>query len=151
MEESKILILDFQDKYLEECARLGAIAPDPWSRSDLQSNAENPHRFILVALLGGQVAGFACFMEIGGCADLEQIVISPECRRQGIGQALITSAMERLAKKGVKSCLLEVRASNLGAIRLYEKSGFKALAARPGLYSNPSEDGLIMERKPGSK
>ena len=51
-----------------------------------------------------------------------------------------------LAKKGVHSLALEVRASNAPAIALYEQLGFQQVGRRPNYYRNPKEDALILKK-----
>ena len=41
---------------------------------------------------------------------------------------------------------LEVRKSNLPAIKLYEKAGFENMGIRPRFYTEPEEDAVIMTR-----
>ncbi|MNL57349.1 ribosomal-protein-alanine N-acetyltransferase [compost metagenome] len=55
-------------------------------------------------------------------------------------QFLITHAAEADAKW----LTLEVRVSNEGAKRLYEKYGFTALGRRKGYYQDDGEDALVM-------
>ena len=43
--------------------------------------------------------------------------------------------------------LLEVRASNDGAIALYKEAGFKAIAKRRAYYTHPREDAVVMRKK----
>jgi ribosomal-protein-alanine N-acetyltransferase len=42
--------------------------------------------------------------------------------------------------------VLEVRASNEAAIRLYSARGFEKIGVRRNFYNNPREDALIMRR-----
>ena len=44
----------------------------------------------------------------------------------------------------VKYITLEVRVSNIAAIGLYEKYGFRSLGTRKGYYQDNNEDALIM-------
>ena len=45
---------------------------------------------------------------------------------------------------------LEVRVSNVGAIRLYERFGFRARGVRRGYYTDNREDALVMWRDPAA-
>ena len=51
------------------------------------------------------------------------------------------------AAAGARRATLEVRSSNLAALRLYELLGFAVRAVRPRYYSRPEEDGLILWRE----
>ena len=57
------------------------------------------------------------------------------------------SSTSRLAR-GAREATLEVRLSNLGARRLYEKYGFRPVGIRPRYYSDDHEDALIMTTEP---
>lgn len=48
---------------------------------------------------------------------------------------------------GAKRIFLEVRETNLPALRLYERLGFKPAGRRPGYYTNPPADALLFERR----
>ena len=47
-------------------------------------------------------------------------------------------------QSGSRLVLLEVRCTNLPAVKLYEKHGFRQTRVRPNYYSRPSEDGIDM-------
>jgi ribosomal-protein-alanine N-acetyltransferase len=51
------------------------------------------------------------------------------------------------AQEGARRATLEVRESNTAALQLYERLGFHVAARRPGYYTNPSEDALILWRE----
>ena len=55
--------------------------------------------------------------------------------------------LERADRMGIGDCTLEVRVSNLPAIRLYESLGFKGEGVRPDFYDKPREDALIMWKR----
>ena len=55
--------------------------------------------------------------------------------------------MAAAAQEGARRATLEVRASNTPALQLYERMGFAVRGKRPGYYTNPSEDALILWRE----
>jgi [ribosomal protein S18]-alanine N-acetyltransferase len=77
-------------------------------------------------------------------AHITTIAIKPEYRRKKIGETLLNKILEICYKNEIKYITLEVRVSNVAAIRLYEKYGFKSLGTRKGYYQNNNEDALIM-------
>jgi ribosomal-protein-alanine N-acetyltransferase len=81
-----------------------------------------------------------------GAADweLENVAVGREFRRRGIGRELIAALLAYARAGNAERILLEVRASNEGAIRLYKGSGFQILARREGYYRDPDEDALVM-------
>ena len=58
----------------------------------------------------------------------------------GIARALLAGLLQRLTGE----VFLEVRASNLAAIQLYESLQFARVGIRPAYYSHPTEDGVVL-------
>ena len=88
--------------------------------------------------------GFA----IARCAtaewEIENVVVAPEKRRQGVGIKIIQELLLQAQSAGATSVLLEVRESNMAARRLYEKLGFSQQGRRSNYYRNPEEDALLL-------
>ncbi|WP_257210621.1 GNAT family N-acetyltransferase [Actinomyces ruminis] len=70
----------------------------------------------------------------------------PAVRRRGVATALLGALLRVAADAGCRAVLLEVRASNEGAQRLYEAHGFKAIGHRRRYYLAPVEDAVVMRR-----
>ena len=64
--------------------------------------------------------------------------------RNHIGEAIIQRIIDDCYKNNIKYLTLEVRVSNIPAIKLYEKYGFQSLGTRKGYYQDNNEDALIM-------
>lgn len=77
---------------------------------------------------------------------INNIGVRVEHRRKGLGGMLLASALERGAALGALASVLEVRASNIAAQKLYGRAGFEVAGRRRGYYKNPFEDALIMTR-----
>ena len=75
------------------------------------------------------------------------IAVRPEYRRRGIAESLIHELVSELKAKDAYCLTLEVRASNLPAITLYEKLGFVQVGRRPNYYTSPKEDALILRKE----
>jgi len=86
----------------------------------------------------------------GGCwviieeAHITNVAVLPDFRRQNIGETILNSIIKHCYENGVKYLTLEVRVSNIAAIGLYEKYGFKSLGTRKHYYQDNDEDALIM-------
>jgi ribosomal-protein-alanine N-acetyltransferase len=114
-----------------------------------------PETFI-VAEENGEVVGYImCRIEMGlsnfGFSFVKKghivsIAVMPQCRRKGIGQALVIKAMEGMRLYNAKQCFLEVRVTNTPAISLYKKLGFKIARTISGYYSD-GEDAYVMSRE----
>jgi ribosomal-protein-alanine N-acetyltransferase len=70
------------------------------------------------------------------------LCVLPEYRRQGIGIALLAKCEELLATPVIR---LSVRASNHGAVGLYEQAGYKLVDRRKKYYAG-GEDALVFEK-----
>ena len=86
----------------------------------------------------------------GGCwhifeeGHITTLSVHPEVRRKKIAQALLLRIFEDCYKDMIKYVTLEVRESNIPAISLYEKNGFKSIGMRKGYYQDNNENALIM-------
>jgi [ribosomal protein S18]-alanine N-acetyltransferase len=113
-------------------------------------HTENPRRLAWVAWLAGERSTAAGFLvaQCGGPEwELENVAVAAGCRRRRVGSALVSMLFDAARNAGAERIVLEVRASNVGAIALYQRAGFEQLGRRPGYYRNPSEDALILARR----
>ena len=94
-----------------------------------------------------KVAGYAALLCAADEGNLVSIGVRKEYRQMGIATELLDILYELAAQRGVASINLEVRESNLPAIRFYEKEGFERTGKRPGFYRNPTEDALLYIRQ----
>ena len=109
--------------------------------------SEVPARLALIAWdedEDGVRAGFLVAQVGAADWELENVAVGREFRRRGIGRELIAALLAYARAGNAERILLEVRASNEGAIRLYKGSGFQILARREGYYRDPDEDALVM-------
>ena len=123
---------------------------DPWSEAAIAPELENPLSLWLVAEQGDAVLGYVGSQSVPPEADMMNIAVAPEARRQGIAEALVHALEAALRENGVESLTLEVRVSNLPARALYEKLGFTPVGLRKNYYFHPKEDACIL-RKDWSK
>ena len=110
---------------------------------------ENDNAFVIVAEYEGEFAGYADIWTVLDEADLNSIAVRVDFRRKGIGDAIMLAMTEMLSANGVATINLEVRVSNMPAIKLYKKYGFNECGVRPGYYLDNGEDALIMKRETG--
>ena len=119
----------------------------PWSTNAVASELTNPLSLWITAVDGDRVAGYVGSQSVMGEADMMNLAVHPDYRRQGIGERLVTELVRQLSGQSVSSLTLEVRASNAPAIALYEKLGFAMVGRRPKYYQNPREDALILRKE----
>ena len=98
----------------------------------------------------GRIVVFGVMMRAPGEAQILNLSVVPDARRQGLGRALLERFVDNAFRAGAEQMFLEVRVSNLPAIALYESAGFEPVARRANYYPLTSrahgEDALVMRR-----
>ena len=120
---------------------------DPWSEKSVASELNNPLALWLTAVEGERVTGYIGSQTVMDETDMMNVAVHPDFRRRGIAEALVNELVARLKSRESRSLTLEVRASNLSAITLYEKLGFSQIGRRKNYYRNPREDALILRKE----
>ena len=110
-----------------------------WTPAQLQAELDNPRATVLVAQVGGRVAGHAVAWTVADEVHILDVCVSTHARRQGLGSLLVAALLEIAPGPA----LLEVRAGNSGAIALYGSLGFAAVGTRPRYYRD-GEDAVLM-------
>ena len=116
-----------------------------WSRDSFYSEINNKvAKYYTARYSDGKIVGYIGTWHIIDEAHITTIAVHPEFLRQHVGEALIVKMLEDCYNEFIKYITLEVRVSNIPAIKLYEKYGFKSLGTRKGYYQDNNEDALIM-------
>ncbi|HET9045894.1 MAG TPA: ribosomal protein S18-alanine N-acetyltransferase [Casimicrobiaceae bacterium] len=102
-----------------------------------------------VAEREGRIVAYGVLMLAPGEAQILNVSVVPDARRDGLGRALVHQFIGDARRLGAEQCFLEVRVSNIAAIALYESAGFTRIARRSGYYPPmgpgvPREDALVM-------
>ncbi len=96
----------------------------------------------------GNLAAYYLGQDVLDEVHIMQLAVAPQFRRQGLGSRLMQYEIERKRKADMREMLLEVRASNRAAQKLYTALGFKLVGRRDGYYAplenHPPEDALLM-------
>ena len=141
-------IVRMKECYVSSVAALEKICfSDPWSENSVSSELKNKLALWLVAEENGTVAGYIGSQTCGEESDVMNVAVHPDFRRRGIAEALVNALVEELKAIGSHCLTLEVRASNVPAIALYEKMGFSEIGRRKNYYRNPREDALILRKE----
>lgn len=119
----------------------------PWTEKDFVEMAEADYAHYYVAEIDGVIAGYCGIRNIAGEGEISNVAVAESYRRKGIGRALLEYMLKEASFHEIGDCTLEVRLSNVPAIRLYESLGFKSEGIRPGFYDRPREDALIMWKR----
>ncbi|MBD2598588.1 ribosomal protein S18-alanine N-acetyltransferase [Nostoc spongiaeforme FACHB-130] len=118
-----------------------------WTLAGYQRELESPNSELLglfAPLSSIKLLGMGCFWSIVDEAHITILAIHPQYHRQGLGQALLYALLKTACDRGLERATLEVRASNVAAISLYEKFGFKTAGRRRRYYKDNDEDALIL-------
>jgi [ribosomal protein S18]-alanine N-acetyltransferase len=118
----------------------------PWSRSMFAGELAKPASLCLGAFEGEDLVGYLIISRYVDAWHVMNIAVRPEFRRRGIATALLERLFELTSDGSKRGYTLEVRVSNLGAVKLYERLGFSARGTRRGYYTDNREDALIMWR-----
>ena len=121
---------------------------DPWPEAIIAHELENDLSLWLCAVDGETVAGYIGSQTVLGEADMMNVAVSPDYRRQGIGRALVLMLEKALQTQMQATVLtLEVRDSNAPAIALYDALGFMQVGLRKNYYQHPKEDARILRKE----
>lgn len=122
------------------------FADDAWSPQAWWSElAARPRREYVLALdAAGAVAGYAGLDLAGDTADVMTVATAPTHRGRGVGRLLLHELVRRARAHGVEAVLLEVRADNDAARRLYDRAGFEVISVRRRYYQPGDVDALVM-------
>lgn len=116
----------------------------PWRQTTFEGLLNRSDTDLIAATADGKLVGYAVCWTILDQAELGNIAVSPDVRRQGVGRMLVEAGLARARRRGANECFLEVRVSNLAAQALYAQCGFEPVGRRKRYYSNPPEDALVM-------
>lgn len=135
-------IVSMDKKHIERVAELEKLCfSSPWSEKALEEELENENAVFLVS---EDVSGYVGCHFVCGDGAMTNLAVHPDHRRKGIAKALLTALEDEGRKLGAEAISLEVRKSNLSAIRLYEQMGYKTVGERPNFYTKPTENAVLM-------
>lgn len=133
-----------------EIEEMSNLSPWGWDayHAELQSQSTS---LMLVARISQptdpahrSIAGFIVARQFADEIHVNNVAVKPAFRRRGIGERLLTEVLSWGRRQKAKQAVLEVRAGNTAAQRLYEACGFQVIGRRRGYYRSPLEDALLM-------
>lgn len=117
-----------------------------WNSSILESEIKNPFSQYIIAKINREIVGFAGVIDTVDQLEITNIVVRKDFRKKGIGNELLTELIKLAKENDKEKITLEVNNTNLAAIKLYEKNGFKNVGFRKKYYNN-TYDANIMTLK----
>ena len=118
----------------------------PWPRATFEAELKAEWSHIDLAHVGGQPRAFCNYWIVAGEVHILAIAVHPDFRSRGIAARLLAYALDRGRAANCHLATLEVRRSNVPAIALYERAGFKTVHVRARYYQDDGEDALVMLR-----
>lgn len=126
-------------KIEEQCFNSG------FAKATFQKELENKIAFYVVAVCDGVTVGYAGLWNMCQSADIMNVGVRPEFRRQGIAEKMLAELEKFCRNSKIFEINLEVRVSNTPARQLYKKMGFCEIGIRKGYYDG-KEDGVFMKK-----
>jgi len=122
---------------------------NPWTLLMFEQELKlfNSHFCVLKEKESASVLGYAGFWHIIDEAHIVNLAVHPQHREKGYGKILLRELIKKMLNLRCGVVYLEVRESNTGARRLYERAGFEMAGRRKKYYNEPSEDAVIYFRK----
>lgn len=123
-----------------------AVFPFPWTRGNFTDAMKSGYA-CKAAELAGKLAGYAVLTIGVDEGDLLDLAIAPELQRQGLGRELLMQMLDFARELDLQRVLLEVRPSNVAALKLYREAGFLEVGVRRDYYPAMwgREDAIVME------
>lgn len=145
MKEQSLCILPLAEEHLPEVAALESLCfSEPWSIASLRFLLSEAACGVVALSPDGTVMGYGGMVIAPDEGQITNVAVHPSRRRMGIGRAVTEELAKEARRRRLSSLSLEVRASNLPAVALYESLGFAVAGRRRNFYRHPSEDALVM-------
>ena len=117
-----------------------SVYPHPWSHGNFVDSLASGYNGWTLRDDAGALVGYFLLMAAVDEAHLLNVAVAAPYQRQGVGLYLLDKVIACARGLSMDSILLEVRPSNLRALKVYEKYGFAEIGRRKNYY--PAHDGL---------
>ena len=144
-----MIMAPIDESRLDELAALEAKDGDVhWTRDDFAKELDSEFRrfFMVVEADSGPILGYGGYWKAGPEAQITNLVVRQESRCQGVAKRLMEFIFDCARGEECTCCTLEVRRKNAHAQALYKKLGFEIKGTRLGIYTNPVDDAVMMEK-----
>ena len=138
------VISDIDDIYIIEQETYGV---HHWSKKSFLNELTSEYSKYLVCesnFNNKKILGYAGYWIVGNEGHITTMVTSLKYRRKSVADILLYSLINSAIHNKIRWLTLEVRISNIAAIRLYTKYNFKQLGVRKKYYQDNNEDALIL-------
>lgn len=147
---NNIIIREIDNNDIKKISEIEAICfKHPWSEEDFIFEVNNnPFAKILVILVDNEIVGYLDYLVTFNSSSISKIAINPKYQKLGLASKLMDKMFLDIAALGygeVETITLEVRVSNIAAINLYYKFGFKDVVIKKGYYADGEDARYMMK------
>lgn len=142
--------VDLRPMAENDLARVTALErasyPFPWSEGIFRDCLRVGY-VCRVVEIGVELAGYGVMSMGAGEAHILNLCVRESMRGRGIGRTLLRRLLDLARQAGATDAFLEVRPTNLAAIRLYQSFGFEQVGVRRGYYQavGGREDATVLK------
>ncbi len=135
-------------EYIDSLYALECLSfPVPWTKQAFENELENENACYVLLLDEDTVIGYCAFWQAADMADITNVAVHPDYRRQGLGKKILNRILQEAHTRSITQLFLEVRVSNTPAQALYTACGFQLVGMRKKYYADNGEDAVIMMRE----
>ena len=116
----------------------------PWSKKSFSDSLQSNHTLYVVAEIDKSIVGYCGMYLSFNEGNITNVAVDPSHRRKKIAGQMLKYILKRAKEKEITDVILEVRETNVPAIKLYEQIGFEEAGIRKNFYEKPVENALIM-------
>ena len=124
-----------------------SVYPHPWTRGNFADSLASGYHGQVMRDDAGKLVGYFLLMAAVHEAHLLNVAVRSERQGEGLGRYLLDQVAECARGLGMESVLLEVRPSNLRALKVYRAYGFTEIGRRKAYYPDHDgkrEDAIVM-------
>jgi ribosomal-protein-alanine N-acetyltransferase len=126
------------------------VFPTPWSLAMFVLELSKQTGICLAAVRERRLVGYLVCSRYDAVWHVMNLAVDLEYQRMGLASVLLAELYTRVDDERARFTL-EVRRSNVVAIHLYEREGFRAAGVRRRYYQDNGEDALVMWRTPATR
>jgi len=142
-----VIILPLEPSDLAGIWAIEQTLTGPWTYGQLEDELAIGHGWQFVAKgPEGQLCGYLFGSTVIDEVEIRKLAVASAWRRQGVASLLLTTACQNLSLQNITSCFLELRVSNIPALKLYQKNTFHVVGQRKSYYTLPTEDAMILKK-----
>jgi ribosomal-protein-alanine N-acetyltransferase len=124
-----------------------SVYPHPWTRGNFIDSLASDYIAWTVRDADGWLVGYFLMMDMVDEAHLLNVAVCPSMQKEKLGLYLLDKIAAIARGMNLESVLLEVRPSNLRALNIYERYGYKEIGRRKNYYpahNGQREDAIVM-------